>query len=166
MDRSLRTVSGRGRRILLSTVSSDSHTWNLVHLQLLLEEQGNEVVNLGPCVPDQLLLDTVRRVRPDAVVISTVNGHGHLDGARVARMLRADPSTRHVPLMIGGKLGTAGARNERYAQALVDAGFDAVFTDAGDPALLNRCLPPLPAGGADGIAEVEGSGSDTEGVAA
>lgn len=122
------TVTLRRRRILLSTVSSDAHTWNLVFLQLMLEESGHEVINLGPCVPDELLVDTARRERPDAIVISSINGHGHLDGARVIRALRRDPSTKDVPAMIGGKLGVHGSGNEVYAPALIDAGFDAVFT--------------------------------------
>lgn len=144
----MRTVVPRDgrRRILLSTVSSDSHTWNLVFLQLLLEEMGNEVVNLGPCVPDQLLIDSVRRIRPDAVVISTVNGHGCLDGARMIRTLRADAVAGETPVIIGGKLGITGDTGDLAAQELVEAGFDAVFTDTADPSLVSRLLGSLPGG--------------------
>lgn len=134
-----------GRRILLSTVSSDAHTWNLVFLQLLLEELGNEVTNLGPCVPDRLLLEAADEVRPDAVVISTVNGHGRLDGARVIRKLRGDPVLRNLPVIIGGKLGTMGETGHGPAQSLIDAGFDAVFSDSADARLIGRLLHALPA---------------------
>ena len=41
------TPPATGHRILLSTTSSDSHTWNLMFLQPLLEERGHEVVNLA-----------------------------------------------------------------------------------------------------------------------
>jgi methylaspartate mutase sigma subunit len=133
----------RGRRIVLSTVSSDAHTWNLVFLQLSLQEQGFEVVNLGPCVPDEVLIDAVRLHRPDAVVISSVNGHGHLDGARVIQRLRRDPEIGTVPVMIGGKLGIQGDGNAELALALVEAGFTAVFTDSSDPAELGRHLGEL-----------------------
>ncbi|MER6121616.1 cobalamin-dependent protein [Streptomyces sp. NPDC001795] len=142
----MRTVAQRGgrRRVLLSTVSSDAHTWNLVFLQLLLEEMGHEVVSLGPCVPDRLLVDSVRRIRPDLLVISTVNGHGQFDGARMIRELRADPVARDTPAVIGGKLGIDGDEGTAAAQALVDAGFDAVFTDTADTALIGRILGALP----------------------
>ncbi|WP_189710585.1 cobalamin B12-binding domain-containing protein [Streptomyces anandii] len=143
----MRTVAQRDggrRRVLLSTVSSDAHTWNLVFLRMLLEEMGHEVVGLGPCVPDRLLLDTVRRTRPDLLVISTVNGHGRLDGARVIRALRADPVARDVPAVIGGKLGIDGDEGAAAARALVEAGFDAVFTDTADTALIGRILGALP----------------------
>ena len=117
------------RTVLLSTVSSDAHTWNLVFLQLLLEEHGHRVVNLGPCVPDDHLLAVARDLRPDAVVISSVNGHGHLDGARLIRALREDAELAAVPVIIGGKLGIDGAGDRDRVQDLLDAGFDAVVTE-------------------------------------
>jgi methylaspartate mutase sigma subunit len=138
-------IAPRTHRILLSTTSSDSHTWNLVFLQLLLEERGHEVVNLGPCVPDDLLVETARSCRPDAIVISTVNGHGRIDGARVAGVVRRDPETAHLPMMIGGKLGIAGTSSDDEVSRLLEAGFDAVFTgDASPdelPTTLSRMLP-------------------------
>ncbi|MBP2703225.1 cobalamin-dependent protein [Microbispora sp. RL4-1S] len=140
----------RARKVVLSTVSSDSHTWNLVFLQLLLEEHGFEVVNLGPCVPDEVLLDAVREHAPDLVVISTVNGHGHLDGARVVRRLRADPLTCSVPAVIGGKLGIRGAGDRDKVHALIEAGFDAVYTDSADADELPAQLELLAATGTAG----------------
>jgi methylaspartate mutase sigma subunit len=146
------TPPATGHRILLSTTSSDSHTWNLMFLQLLLEERGHEVVNLGPCVPDDLLVETARSCRPSAIVISTVNGHGRIDGARVAQAVRQDPETAQLPMMIGGKLGIEGTSSDDEVSRLLEAGFDAVFI--GDvspdelPAALSRMLPaprPLPA---------------------
>jgi hypothetical protein len=40
------------RSIVVTSVSSDSHTWNLVSLQLLFEELGPRMSNLGACPPD------------------------------------------------------------------------------------------------------------------
>ena len=132
-------------RILLSTTSSDSHTWNLMFLQLLLEECGHEVVNLGPCVPDDLLVETARSTRPSAIVISSVNGHGRIDGARVARLVRQDPEIANLPMVIGGKLGIEGTSSEDEVSRLLEAGFDAVFTGDANPdelpTALSRMLP-------------------------
>ena len=138
-------TAATGHRILLSTTSSDSHTWNLMFLQLLLEEYGHEVLNLGPCVPDDLLVATARSHRPSAIVISTVNGHGRIDGARVAQAVRRDPEIGQLPMMIGGKLGIEGTSSDDEVSRLLEAGFDAVFT--GDvrpdelPTTLSRMLP-------------------------
>ncbi|WP_371617040.1 cobalamin B12-binding domain-containing protein [Streptomyces sp. NBC_00454] len=133
-------TSSSGRRILVSSVSSDSHTWNLVFLQLLLEEMGHEVVNLGSCVPDELLIDECRRHRPDMVVISSVNGHGHLDGRRLIGRLRGEPDLADLSVVIGGKLGIKGAENGAYGPELMAAGFDAVFEDSAGIAPFRRFL--------------------------
>jgi methylaspartate mutase sigma subunit len=114
---------------VLSTLSSDSHTWNLVFLQLYLEELGHEVINLGPCVPDELLVDQCVCQAPDLVVISSVNGHGHADGLRVIRKLRARAELAATPIAIGGKLGVSGCMSSLQLCALRDAGFDAIFDD-------------------------------------
>ncbi|MFF7753369.1 cobalamin B12-binding domain-containing protein [Streptomyces sp. NPDC007971] len=145
-----------GRRIILSSVSSDSHTWNLVYLQLLLEEWGHEVHNLGACVPDDLVLRECRDHRPDLVVISSVNGHGFLDGRRLITRLRREPDLAQLPVVIGGKLGTDGAAGGAHGPALRTAGFTAVFE--GDAAIDGfrayvRQVPALAQGGPPALAQ-------------
>ncbi|MBA8927801.1 methylaspartate mutase sigma subunit [Kutzneria viridogrisea] len=139
-------VASRGRTVLISSVASDSHTWNLVFLQLLVEELGCEVVNLGPCVPDELLVSECLDRRPHMLVISSVNGHGYQDGARVVRKLRERPELATTPMVIGGKLGIAGPGNTAHVDALIQAGFDAVFEDGAEGlALFRSFVGSLPA---------------------
>lgn len=116
--------------VVISSVSSDAHTWNLVFLQLLLEQWGHRVTNLGPCVPEALLADECVRRSPDLVVVSTVNGHGFHDGLRLIGMLRQRAGTARLPVIIGGKLGVTGGQGaaDRVA-TLIAAGYDAVFDD-------------------------------------
>lgn len=116
----------RSGKFVVSSVSSDAHTWNLVFLQLMLEERGHEVVNLGACVPDRVIVESCLEVRPDVLVISTVNGHGHLDGLRLIRVLRAHPGLEGLRVVIGGKLGVRGDA-ESHGDELVAGGYDAVF---------------------------------------
>jgi methylaspartate mutase sigma subunit len=158
-----RSVAARGT-VIVSTVASDAHTWNLVLLQLQLEQLGYVVVNLGPCVPDDELVAECVRHLPALLVISSVNGHGWADGHRVIRKLRARPELADVPMVIGGKLGvsaestvgadgvgtlgegTVGEGTDARAAALLVAGFDAVFPDGQDADLcryieLRRAAP-------------------------
>ncbi|MFI6006651.1 cobalamin B12-binding domain-containing protein [Streptomyces sp. NPDC051366] len=116
-----------GLDVVVTSVASDAHTWNLVYLQLLLEELGHRVTNLGACVPDQLMVDECRARRPDLIVISTVNGHGFVDGKRVVRLLRRCPELHTTPLVIGGKLDIAGGQPGSVSVELLEAGVDAVF---------------------------------------
>ncbi|MGW1056102.1 cobalamin B12-binding domain-containing protein [Streptomyces sp. NPDC002521] len=122
-----------GGTVIVSTVASDAHTWNLVFLQLLLEELGYDVVNLGPCVPDELLVEECVRRHPAMLVISSVNGHGYSDGLRAVTKLRACPELDRTVMVIGGLLGVSESGEERDQQsaALLRAGFDAVFADGG-----------------------------------
>jgi methylaspartate mutase sigma subunit len=130
-----------GLDVLVTSLASDAHTWNLVYLQLVLEELGHRVVNLGACVPDSLLVAECVRRRPDLVLVSSVNGHGFHDGLRVIGALRARVGT---PVVIGGKLGTDGADGARTRAAqLVAAGYDAVFEDGTGMAAFRAFLARL-----------------------
>lgn len=113
--------------IVVSGTSSDSHTWNLLFMQLFLEDLGNRVVNLGACVPDDLLTGECCRHKPDLIVLSTVNGHGFTDGARVIRQLRRRPELARTAIVIGGKLSTGSQDDTGAIRNLLAAGFDAVF---------------------------------------
>jgi methylaspartate mutase sigma subunit len=119
-----------GATVVVSSTVSDSHMWNLVFLQLLIEELGHNVINLGACVPDALLLDQCRDTRPDLIVISSVNGHGVNDGLRLAPLIRACSELSGTPLVIGGKLGVDGIGNVTGRDRLEQAGFDRVYDES------------------------------------
>ncbi|MGW0393011.1 cobalamin B12-binding domain-containing protein [Streptomyces sp. NPDC003042] len=112
---------------VVTTTPSDSHTWNLVFLQLLLEEHGYIVHNLGACVPVEELVDGCRRHQPDLLVLSSVNGHGVLEAPDCVRALR-DAGLHRLRAVAGGKLTTDGALSDQQTTTLLEAGFDAVFT--------------------------------------
>lgn len=101
--------------------------WNLVYLQLLLEEHGIEVINLGPCVPASTTLQTLVSAQADALVISSVNGHGFWQGRALREAAVRQFGERLPVFLIGGKLTTSEADNVRAAQQLRAAGFAEVF---------------------------------------
>ena len=130
--------------VLVTGTVSDSHTWNLIFLQLLLEERGHRVTNLGPCVPEELLVAECRANPPDLVVVSSVNGHGCADGLRAASRVRALADLAAIPMVIGGRLGVDARRDPGRVGRLLAAGYDAVF-DGGDLDVFDRFLAGLPA---------------------
>ena len=131
-----------GLSIVVTTVVSDSHTWNLVFLQLALEELGHRVRNLGPCVPADDVVTECLRSRPDLLVVSTVNGHGLRDGTLLINQIRQRPELQELPVVIGGKLGIAGPTGLESSAQLRLAGYDAVYEDGAGAAAL-RSLPAL-----------------------
>jgi methylaspartate mutase sigma subunit len=120
-------VRGRRKTVVVTSMASDSHTWNLVYLQLLIEELGYDVANLGPCVPDDILVSECQALSPEMVVISSVNGHGYQDGLRVIGRLRSCEQLTTTPVVIGGMLGISAEDNVRYFDELLSAGFNHVF---------------------------------------
>ncbi|MFD5898837.1 MULTISPECIES: cobalamin B12-binding domain-containing protein [unclassified Streptomyces] len=131
--------------VVVAGAMSDSHTWGLVFLQLLLEEHGHRVVNLGPCVPEDLLIGTVRAERPALVVMSSVNGHGYRDGMRAITGLRECADLADVPVVIGGKLGIHGEQSADETVGLMAAGYDAVFDDTAEGIVtFRRMLTSMP----------------------
>jgi methylaspartate mutase sigma subunit len=115
-------------RTVLSGLSSDAHTWNLVYLELLLTELGCQVTNLGACTPDETIVAECVTRRPDLIVISSLNGHGCRDGVRLITAIRGCQALLTTPAVIGGKLDTGGG-DEAVAAQLLAMGFDAVFGD-------------------------------------
>ncbi|MDT4987526.1 MAG: methylaspartate mutase sigma subunit [Micromonosporaceae bacterium] len=125
-------VPAAGLDVIVSSLSSDAHTWNLVYLQLLLEELGCRVVNLGACASDETIVGECLARGPDLVVISSLNGHGYADGMRLIGTLRAQAALMTTPVVVGGKLDVVGGRDGGNAARLLAAGFNAVFEDTGE----------------------------------
>jgi len=139
------TAVKRDPLVIVTGCSSDSHTWNLVFLQLLLEELGYRVLNLGSCVPEDLLIAECLARRPVLLVVSSVNGHGYRDGMRLISRLRERAELSRMPVVVGGKLGVSGAQSRDQLADLVEAGFDAIFDDGAEGiASFRRLLYSMP----------------------
>jgi methylaspartate mutase sigma subunit len=132
--------AAEGLDIVVSGTSSDSHTWNLIYLELLLREWGHRVFNIGACVPAPLLIEVCQIRRPDAIVLSSVNGHGINDGLDLIRRLRLVTQLAGTPVVIGGKLDTVGRGVQAGVRSLREAGFDAVFKGDASKLLLRGFL--------------------------
>ncbi|WP_143305925.1 cobalamin B12-binding domain-containing protein [Chitinophaga vietnamensis] len=117
---------------LLTTIPSDSHNWNLVYIQLFLQENGFEVVNLGPSVPYDLLLSACVQHQPDLLIVSTINGHGYIEGKELIRQVRSLDSMKEKPVFIGGKLSTDVSMSYLYAVELEEAGYNKAYCNDQD----------------------------------
>ena len=114
-------------RAVLSTVPSDSHTWNLVYLELLLQELGFNVTNMGACTPIDMVIGELTTDPPDILVVSSVNGHGAREATQLIQAVRA--CGFEGPAVLGGKLGCGDSTDALIPSRLSDAGFAAVYMD-------------------------------------
>jgi methylaspartate mutase sigma subunit len=123
------------RRVLLGSTPSDSHTWNLVYIQLVLEEYGLGVENLGACLPVATLVEACLREPRDLVVLSTIAGHGYNEAVTIIEALRAHRELARTRVVIGGMLSTDGSQDSAATADLLRRGFDGVYV--GERAMLD-----------------------------
>lgn len=114
---------------LLTGTRSDAHSWNLIYVAEVLKEQGFDVVNLGPNAPVNSLLFQIGQFVPDIIVVSSINGHGAIEGHEIAQALTSSEYS-DIPLVIGGLLTTSPAELTDAKTSMLSSGFDAVFTGA------------------------------------
>jgi len=117
---------------ILATIPSDAHNWNLIYMDLFLQEQGFKVANLGPCTPIDLLLDSCDKIAPELVVISTINGHGHIEAKDIIVQFQKKGLLERSDIYLGGKLSTDPRLSYLYAIELEEMGYDKVFSDQSD----------------------------------
>lgn len=130
-------------KILLSTIPSDSHMWNLVFMQLYLEEMGHDVTNLGICVPLDTLISESDKLKPDIIVISSINGHANIEGVLLAQTVKYSNTLKKIPLILGGKIGTKGCDNAQYVDDLIKAGFDSIFIEENSIDLFTKFIKTI-----------------------
>lgn len=123
----LDTVQKSRPTAIVSTTPDDSHSWNLVGVELRLAERGFAVENLGPCTPEELVAERIRDRRPDLVVFSSVNGHGALSLLPVLETLERYQVKRSAPIVAGGLLTTDPAALAEAQLGLIAAGISAIF---------------------------------------
>lgn len=115
-------------RVVMCSVPCDAHTWNLVHLELVMTEAGTKVYNLGPCTPVDIVVDACAEYTPDLLVVSTVNGHGLRDALHLRVSLDALGASAPRAI-VGGKLGIPSGGRAAAEEMLLRAGFNEVFLD-------------------------------------
>lgn len=115
------------QKVILSSISSDSHIWNLIYLQLVLESLNFDVINMGPSVNVADLTIACHRHQPSYLVVSSVNGHGYLKGIEIIRTVKTMNLLKNMKVVIGGKLGVNGIITQTQINHLYDEGYDEVF---------------------------------------
>ena len=116
-------------KIILTGTASDAHTWNLVYLQVWLEERGHRVLNLGSSRSPKDVAATCAIEQPDVLVVSSVNGHGAIDGVTLLAETAEHESLASLRVVFGGLLTTRVSERPAAARTLLAAGAAAVFTD-------------------------------------
>lgn len=115
------------RLALVATTPDDSHVWNLIGVQLKLEERGFHVENLGACTPLTELIEAIMEQRPALLALSSVNGHGAISIRALLAALEEAGLLGRFPIVAGGLLTTDPEQAARAAAELRQLGCAGVF---------------------------------------
>jgi methylaspartate mutase sigma subunit len=114
--------------VVITSTPSDSHTWNLLFLELLFNEEGFTTHNLGCCVPITDLMGSIYTINPDLIVISSLNGLLYLDLEKMMLHIKKFLMSHHrCKLLVGGNLSTHKRESLYLKKRFLNMGIDRVF---------------------------------------
>jgi methylaspartate mutase sigma subunit len=116
--------------VILAGTPSDSHMWNLIFLELFLQENGCKALNLGSCVPVEDIYKTLGESPFDLVVISSVNGYLFQDAMKIMAPFFRSSCSLLPPFVVGGKMGISEKNATFEKRKLIKLGYDDVFIEA------------------------------------
>ena len=130
--------SARGR-IILATVKGDVHDIGKNLVDIIMSNNGYDVINLGIKVPPEALIQAVRKHRPDAIGLS-----GLLVKSAQQMVLTAEDlkdAGIELPMLVGG-----AALSNRFTRTKIAPAYKGTVVYAGDAMngldILNRIMDP------------------------
>lgn len=110
MEKSESAAKGK---ILLATVKGDVHDIGKNLVEIILGNNGYEIVNLGIKVPPEQIIEACRKEKPDAIGLSGLLVKSAQQMVITAQDLRA--AGIHVPMLVGGAALTRKFTSNRIA---------------------------------------------------
>lgn len=113
-------------RVVLGVIGSDCHAVGNKIIETVLTSEGVGVTNLGVMVSQDEFIDAAIEVGADAILVSSIYGHGEIDCAGF-RGRCIERGLEHIVLYVGGNL-VIGKREFAEVEAMFkDMGYDRVF---------------------------------------
>ncbi|MEF3310982.1 methionine synthase [Paenibacillus sp. GYB004] len=122
MERSESAVKGK---ILLATVKGDVHDIGKNLVEIILSNNGYQIINLGIKVPPEQLIEAYRREKPDAIGLSGLLVKSAQQMVITAQDLRA--AGIEVPILVGG-----AALTRKFTKTRIAPEYDGVVLYAKD----------------------------------
>jgi methylaspartate mutase sigma subunit len=117
--------------VVLGVIGSDCHSVGNRILDGFFSEKGWRVVNLGVMVSQDEFIDAAIETGADAVLVSSLYGHGEIDCAGF-RDRCVERGIEDMVLYVGGNLVVGKVPRESVAAKFTAMGFDRVFMPSDD----------------------------------
>jgi len=106
-------------KVLLATVKGDVHDIGKNIVKMMLENHGFEVLDLGKDVPSEIILETAKREKPNAICLSALLTTTMVEMEQVGKELKKEGL--NIPIMVGGAVVTDDYADEIGAFYSADA---------------------------------------------
>ncbi len=126
-------------RVVLGVIGSDCHAVGNKIIETVLTGEGVSVTNLGVMVSQDEFIDAAIEIGADAILVSSIYGHGEIDCAGF-RGRCIERGLDRIVLYVGGNL-VIGKRKFVEVEAMFkDMGYDRVFPPTADIKLVAHSL--------------------------
>lgn len=112
--------------MVLGVIGADVHAVGNQILNYAFQEAGFNVVNLGVMVSQEEFIDAAVESAADAIVVSSLYGHGELD-CRGLREKCDEAGLKGILLYVGGNIVVGKQPFEEVEKRFFQMGFDRVF---------------------------------------
>lgn len=128
-----------GKKLVIGVIGADVHAVGIRILDFAFREAGFDVTNLGVMVSQEEYIAAAVETAADAIVISSLYGHGELD-CRGLREKCDEAGLGDILLYCGGNI-VVGKQDFKDVEARFHAmGFNRVFPPSTPPEETIRCL--------------------------
>lgn len=117
---------GNGKKLVMGVIGADVHAVGNKILDHAFTLAGFEVINLGVMVAQEEYIEAAIESNADAIVISSLYGHGELD-CRGMRDKCNEAGLDGILLYVGGNIVVGKQPFEDVKKRFQDMGFDQVF---------------------------------------
>lgn len=128
-----------GKKLVIGVIGADVHAVGIRILDFAFQEAGFDVTNLGVMVSQEEYIAAAIETNADAIVISSLYGHGELD-CRGMRQKCDEAGLEGILLYCGGNIVVGKQDFESVEKRFHDMGFNRVFPPGTDPQETIRCL--------------------------
>lgn len=121
-----------GKKLVIGVIGSDVHAVGNKILYYAFTNAGFDVTNLGVMVSQEEYIGAAIETGADAIVVSSLYGHGELD-CRGFREKCDEAGLTGIPLLAGGNLVVGKQPFAEVEQRFLAMGFDRVFPPGTSP---------------------------------
>ncbi len=115
-----------GKKLVIGVIGADVHAVGIRILDFAFNEAGFEVTNLGVMVSQEEFIAAAVETDADAIVISSLYGHGELD-CRGMRAKCDEAGLDNILLFVGGNIVVGKQNFEDVEKRFHAMGFNRVF---------------------------------------